>query len=53
MQAVGQLSARLGIAFDPRRELGHKREVRYPAKGRMSRRVAGVRRQSASGLGEL
>src|SRR6267378_282896 len=33
MQAVGQLGARLGIAFDPERELGHKRGA-LPCRGR-------------------
>ena len=49
MQAVGGLSAEPGIAFDPERELGHKREVRYAAKGGVSsRRIGCVRRQPAS-----
>ena len=54
MKAVGQLGARSGIAIDPERELGHKREVRYPAKGGVSsRRVTRFRMRAASGLGEL
>src|SRR6266850_6509136 len=48
MQAVGGLSAEPGIAFDPERELRHKREVRYPAKGDVSSRRIGRMRNASS-----
>jgi hypothetical protein len=54
MKGVGQLGARSGIAIDPERELGHKREVRYPAKGGVSSgELGGYEMQAASELGVL
>jgi murein DD-endopeptidase MepM/ murein hydrolase activator NlpD len=54
MQAVGRLSAEQGIVFDLQRGLGHKREVRYAAKGgQWYQRITGVQRKAASGSEEI